>query len=140
MLTDLRYKRKMDCQGLSFGDNVPRGNMALIDEYARRVNWAFARLQQKSYPEKVTQTELANRVGRRVGRTYTQTAAAGWLRKTIPRDLETQEALASELDLDPSWLYFERGLAPAGWVESRANDPMERRSEDGETDQAQSGS
>lgn len=91
--------------------------MGLIEDYARRANWAFQRLQQRSYPAKVSQSELGDRVGKRVGKEFTQTAVAGWLSKSLPRDLESQTALALELHVDPGWLYHDSGTAPEGWLE-----------------------
>lgn len=88
--------------------------MRLIEAYAERAKWAFWRLQ---HPSPVTQSELGNRVGKRVKRTFTQTAVAGWLSKSLPRDLETQMALAAELRVTASWLYFKEGPAPADWIE-----------------------
>lgn len=113
-LMDLTYTSNLDCQGFSFRRNVPRGNMRLIEAYAERAKWAFWRLQ---HPSPVTQSELGVRVGKRVKRTFTQTAVAGWLSRSLPRDLETQVALALELGVTASWLYFKEGIAPAGWVE-----------------------
>lgn len=94
--------------------------MRLIEAYADRAKWAFLRLQR---PVPVTQSELGERVGRRVKRTYTQTAVAGWLSRSLPRDLETQEALAAELGVTPGWLYFKEGPAPAGWIEPDRKTP-----------------
>lgn len=88
--------------------------MRLIEAYAERAKWAFWQLQ---HPTPVTQSELGVRVGKRVKRTFTQTAVAGWLSRSLPRDLETQVALAAELHVPASWLYFKEGPAPAGWVE-----------------------
>lgn len=95
--------------------------MGLKDDYASRAHWAFWKLQQKSYPEDVTQSDLGVRVAKRVERptSYTQTAVAGWLSGAIPRELETMSALARELGVDEIWLYFNRGAAPAGWEEER---------------------
>lgn len=107
----------MECQALSYRSRVPRGNMGLIEDYAKRANWAFQRLQQRSYPGKVSQSELGERVGRRVGKEFTQTAVAGWLSKSLPRDLESQTALALELHVDAGWLYHNSGIAPQGWLE-----------------------
>ena len=54
----------------------------------------------------VTQEALATRVGARAKRTYSQSAAKGWLKGVVPSDLESQLALALELGVDPGWLYF----------------------------------
>lgn len=88
--------------------------MRLIEGYAHRARWAFHRLQ---FPESVSQSELGDRVGKRVKRTFTQTAVAGWLSKSLPRDLETQVAWARELGVTPGWLYFNEGMAPAGYAD-----------------------
>lgn len=85
-----------------------------------RMGYGFYRLNERAYPGKVTQTELANRVAERAGGSFSQTAASGWLSGRVPRDLEGMEALAIELDLEPNWLYFNRGDPPEGfadWVE-----------------------
>lgn len=95
--------------------------MDLRGEYAIRAHWAFWKLQQRFYPEDLTQSDLGSRVARRVRRpeNYTQTAVAGWFAGAIPRELETMTALARELGVDEIWLYFNRGEPPAGWEEER---------------------
>lgn len=105
--------------------------METSEALARRMSFAFARWQALSYPEKPNQTDLGNRVGKRSGRTYTQTAVAGWLSGKAPRELDSMDALAVELDVDPGWLYFNRGTAPTGWEEALrrfppANTPEKR--------------
>lgn len=90
--------------------------MALSEGFQRRVNHAFLGLKQRLSPEKITQEQLAERVAKRLGRTLTQAAGQGWLAGSVPRDLETMAALADELGVDTNWLYFERGVAPAGWI------------------------
>lgn len=90
------------------------------------MSFAFARWQSLSYPDKPNQTDLGNRVGKRVNRTYTQTAVAGWLAGKAPRELEAMDALATELEVHPGWLYFERGDAPPGWDEARRRFPPDK--------------
>jgi hypothetical protein len=56
---------------------------------------------------RVSQEELAKRVGKRAKKSYSQSAAKGWLVDgVVPNDLESQLALALELGVDPGWLYF----------------------------------
>ena len=65
----------------------------------------------------MSQEKLAERVGKRAGRTYSQSAAKGWLKGVVPSDLESQLALALELGADPGWLYFypySKAPAPPG--------------------------
>jgi transcriptional regulator with XRE-family HTH domain len=98
--------------------------MAGNPEFRRRVHHAFLGLQQREAPAKITQEQLAERVGKRLGRVLTQAAGQGWLAGSVPRELETMAALADELGVDTNWLYFERGQAPAGWtVETRKLPP-----------------
>lgn len=89
--------------------------MARNSAFQRRLHHAFLGLKQKEAPATITQEELAIRVGKRLGRSLTQAAGQGWLAGSVPRNLETMEALADELGVDTNWLYFERGPAPAGW-------------------------
>lgn len=90
--------------------------MAKSEAFRRRVNHAFLGLQQREAPTKIRQEDLAARVGERIGKPLTQAAGQGWLAGSVPRDLETMEALADELGVDTNWLYFERGPAPPGWI------------------------
>lgn len=65
----------------------------------------------------ISQERLAERVGTRANKTYTQSAAKGWLKGVVPTDLESQLALALELGVDPGWLYFfpfSKAPAPMG--------------------------
>lgn len=106
----------MVCQAPAFMSRVSRGTP--LSDLTLRAGYGLFRLNERAHkPGDVTQTELANRVGARTGRSFTQTAAAGWLSGGAPRDLETMEALAIELDLDPNWLYFNRGNPPEGFTE-----------------------
>lgn len=78
----------------------------MIDEYKDRLNRSFL-LYQARQGGRVSQEELAKRVGKRAKRPYTQSAAKGWLVDgVVPSDLESQLALAQELEVDPGWLYF----------------------------------
>lgn len=97
--------------------------MALNSGFQRRINHAFLGLLQREAPAKITQEQLAERVGKRIGRTLTQAAGQGWLAGSVPRDLDTMAALADELGVDTNWLYFERGQSPVGWEEARRRFP-----------------
>ena len=112
--------------------------MARSSAFQRRLHHAFLGLKQKEAPATITQAELAHRVGKRLGRSLTQAAGQGWLAGSVPRDLETMEALADELGVDTNWLYFERGPAPPGWPAEAhrfpaANTPRRRIKTPGKT-------
>jgi hypothetical protein len=85
--------------------------------------WAFQEVQQRKRPERFTQTDLANQVNVRTRRTFSQATANGWLAGSVPKDLATMDALATALECDHMWLYFNRGEAPAGWAEHRRRFP-----------------
>lgn len=95
--------------------------MGLKEEYAERAAWALWRLQRGGFPGDagLSQTQLGAQVAKRVGRKtpFSQATVRGWLEGSVPRDFETQKALADELGVDEIWLYFNRGEPPQGWLE-----------------------
>ena len=95
--------------------------MGLKEEYAERAAWALWRLQRGGFPGDagLSQTQLGAQVAKRVGRKtpFSQATVRGWLEGSVPRDFETQKALADELGVDEIWLYFNRGEPPQGWRE-----------------------
>lgn len=100
----------------------PQNRVTFTDELKRRMTFAFDRWQRRHFPKSPDQTELGRRVAEKTKRAqpYTQTAVAGWLAGKMPRDPEASDALATELGFEPGWLYFNRGDAPDGWKEARA--------------------
>lgn len=122
LATEVRsYAFNVACQASGYTTRFSRGTMSAPDGFPLRVGFGFWRLNQRAYPNEVTQTVLAERVAARAGRSYSQTAASGWLSGRVPREIGAMDALAVELDLDHNWLYFKRGPAPQGfanWVKS----------------------
>lgn len=90
-----------------------------MSSFAERLNWAYLQLQVRE-GRPIDKTEIGRRVSARVARAkpYSGTAASNWFTGAEP-DLDTQEALAAVLGVDPGWLGFgeaSQAPAPAGWV------------------------
>lgn len=62
-----------------------------------------------------SQAQLGEMVGKAGGKVSSQTAASGWLSGVMPRDLDTQLALARVVGADPGWLFYgpQHSAAPA---------------------------
>src|SRR6185312_949436 len=93
----------------------------MVSTVRERARFAF--YSRKRTEPDLTQDEVARRVGRAVRRAFTQSTAQRWFAGGLPRDTRTGIALASELGVDPGWLYFgdaSGAPAPDDWGRARA--------------------
>lgn len=98
-----------------------------MSEFADRARWAYH--QKKGRERGFSQAVWAERIGKRLQKgAPSQTTVGRWMQLrseggTLPDDLETVEAAALEVDVDPGWLAFgpaSEARAPAGWSEPPA--------------------
>lgn len=96
-------------------------SVTMLDSRARVVSDRFGTYRQRLRHalwirqgvtgEELTQQRIAELVGAEAKTSFRQTTAGGWLKGKMPRDLETQLAIARVLSVrpvfvDPGWLYY----------------------------------
>lgn len=125
LLTDMNLPVQLVDASVKMLDTQVRRDVDRFATYAGRLKHALW-IREGVTGEKLSQARLAELVEGKLGKSFRQTTAGGWLAGAMPRGDASQLALAEVLGVDPGWLYYgAKSRAPAPEIPAHLRDATE---------------